>query len=158
MNRSICITLWAILLTSCSSQSDVFNAPFIPESSTVYRIIDGDTIEVLLKDETEETVRIIGIDTPEYEECYFDEATMYLRKLISDVEIVLQEQPGDDRDKYDRLLRYVHIDGVDIGLQLLHDGYARNYPWFEHPRAEEYKGVELKAQRVGVGLWGECDS
>jgi len=83
---------------------------------------------------------------------------MYLRKLISDVEIVLQEQPGDDRDKYDRLLRYVHIDGVDIGLQLLHDGYARNYPWFEHPRAEEYKGVELKAQRVGVGLWGECDS
>jgi micrococcal nuclease len=158
MNRCLCITLWAILLTSCSSQPDTFDAPFIPVSSTVYRIIDGDTIEVLLKDGTEETVRIIGIDTPEYEECYFNEAATYLRKLISDAEIVLQQQPGDDRDKYSRLLRYVHLDGIDIGLQLIRDGYAKNYPWFEHPRLEEYKAAESEAQRSNRGLWAECDS
>lgn len=146
-----------IFLVGCSNIPPEFEASFIPEVATVHRIIDGDTLEVVLFDGSEETVRIIGIDTPEYGECFFEGATEYLRKLVLDMPIELQKQPGDNRDKYERLLRYIHIDGIDIGLQLITDGYAKNYPWFEHPRVEEYDDAEAGAQQSGLGLWSECE-
>ncbi|PIR53907.1 hypothetical protein COU75_03585 [Candidatus Peregrinibacteria bacterium CG10_big_fil_rev_8_21_14_0_10_42_8] len=151
------LLLFALGGCSASSMPLSRHEQFIPETATVHRIIDGDTLEVVLFDGSEETVRIIGIDTPEYKECYFEEATEYLQLLISDKNIVLQEQPGDDRDKYERLLRYIHIDGIDIGLQLITDGYARNYPWFDHPRVEQYSTLENRAKQLGLGLWSECE-
>lgn len=127
------------------------------QDAMVFHVIDGDTIEVYLKDGTEETVRIIGIDTPEYGECFFNEATDYLHALIADPPLTLIPQPGDNRDKYGRLLRYIERDGEDIGKQMIRDGYARNYPWFSHPRVDTYAATEKEAQRDERGLWSACD-
>lgn len=115
------------------------------------RVIDGDTFVI-----NQEHVRIIGIDTPEKEECYYEESSQYLQKLIENQAVELIAQPTDNKDKYGRLLRYVHIADNDIGLQMLQDGYARNYPWFTHPRMEEYGKAHFEAQNANKGLWREC--
>jgi len=129
----------------------------------VVRIIDGDTIEVLQADTKKEIVRIIGIDTPELgghgtvEQCYAKEATEYIRSLINTKNVELYAQVGDNADKYGRLLRYVQFNGEDIGLRMILEGYARNYPWFDHDRIEEYTSAEGKAQYNKIGLWKACE-
>lgn len=132
------------------------------ERTQVTRVIDGDTIEVREPDGDTEKVRFIGINTPEVSgygakpECFGKEASLYVKRLLARKSIELIPQPGDNRDKYRRLLRYVHLEGQDIGLRLIVLGYAYNFPWFEHPRSEEYAAAEIHAQQKGNGLWAEC--
>jgi|GEM_PF-1298706 micrococcal nuclease len=133
------------------------------EGTQVIRVLDGDTIEVRESDGDEEKVRFIGIDAPEASgfgnkaECYGKEASLYLKRLLSSKHVELIPQPTDDRDKYRRLLRYVHMSGGDVGLRMLTLGYARYYPWFEHPRMEEYRNTAREAQNAKRGLWGKCE-
>ena len=128
----------------------------------VLRVIDGDTIEIVQADTQKEIVRIIGIDTPEIgghgtqEQCYANEASEYLRSLIDGKTVNLDTQIGDNRDKYGRLLRYIQFNGEDIGLHMILEGYARNYPWFPHSRMEQYTDAEQEAQYNSAGLWKAC--
>ena len=78
------------------------------------RVIDGDTF----KTSSNENIRLIGIDTPEKDNCGTDEVTRALKKLLSNGLIVFYDGATSDRVKYDRTLRYSEVDGVDAGLQL----------------------------------------
>ncbi|MBP9717251.1 MAG: thermonuclease family protein [Candidatus Pacebacteria bacterium] len=78
----------------------------------VVSVIDGDTIIVNI-DGRQETVRYIGIDTPEprregASECGSHEATEYNRELVAGQTVRLVAD-AEDRDQYDRLLRYVYV-------------------------------------------------
>ncbi|MFH0837415.1 MAG: thermonuclease family protein [Candidatus Aenigmatarchaeota archaeon] len=73
--------------------------PFI-----VTRIIDGDTLVL----NTTEKVRLNGINTPETQECYYEEAKERLIELVLNKEVML-ERDITDIDVYDRLLRYIYI-------------------------------------------------
>lgn len=111
----------------------------MPEAETalVLRVVDGDTF--IIKTATgSASVRIIGIDTPEKNEEGFTEAAERLRSIIEGQEVTLYRSPAENADMYGRLLRYVHREGEDVGLNLLREGYAAEYPWFAHPRREEY--------------------
>lgn len=133
------------------------------ERTQVTRVIDGDTIEVREPDGDTEKVRFVGINTPEVSgygakaECYGKEASLYVKRLLARKSVELIPQPGDNRDKYRRLLRYVHLEGQDIGLRLIVLGFAYNYTWFEHPRSKQYKEAELHAQERQNGLWAVCE-
>ena len=91
---------------------------------TVINVVDGDTIDVRAQDGTEERIRVVGIDTPERGECGFGPATSAMSALVLDQEVLLVEGAQDDRDRYDRLLRYVDVDSVDAGLALIENGLA----------------------------------
>jgi endonuclease YncB( thermonuclease family) len=88
-------------------------------------IVDGDTIDVLQGDRTER-VRVIGIDTPERGECGFGEAADVLAGHVLGERVVLVPGAQDDRDRYDRILRYVdrEADGLDAGPSLIESGHA----------------------------------
>ena len=86
------------------------------ELATVVRVIDGDTIEVVTGVfQRAETVRYIGIDTPETVhpdrpvEPFGREATQANRELVGWT-IVWLEADVTDRDRYGRLLRYVYVE------------------------------------------------
>ncbi len=133
------------------------------QSVTVMRVIDGDTMEVQEANGTVERVRFVGIDTPEKynvkkPQCYALEAAEYLRGLIEGKTVIITAKPQEDRDEYDRLLRYVFLQEHDVGLQMLADGYARNYPWFDHPQSQEYAVAEAIAKKEKRGLWDACGS
>jgi micrococcal nuclease len=86
----------------------------------VSKFVDGDTIKV-----PGATVRLIGVDTPERGQCGFRDATTRLRELVGGRPVVLTAVPGrDGRDRYGRLLRYVGVGGLDVGLALIQGGYA----------------------------------
>lgn len=88
-------------------------------NSVVSRVIDGDTVELANGDR----VRLLGIDTPEVGECHANTATQRMRDLVEGREVALVRD-GRNADRYDRLLRYIDVDGTDAGLTLIQEGLA----------------------------------
>lgn len=97
---------------------------FLDESETevVKRIIDGDTIVV----ENDTHVRLLGINTPEKGEKYYNEAKEFLTKIILNKTIVL-EYGKEKYDRYDRELAYVFYNNANVNLELVDEGYANFY-------------------------------
>ena len=124
-----------------------------PPGIDVVKIIDGDTIDVRGSDDSVDRVRFIGINAPESDECFSADATAALTRLLGDGALSLISD-RTDRDQYGRLLRYVEVDGVDVGLALIEggDAIARRYPP-DTARADRYEAAQDAARRAGTGLW-----
>src|SRR3989344_5970003 len=75
------------------------------ETAFVSRVIDGDTIEVLIG-EKKESVRLLGINTPERGEVLYEEAKKFLEELSLNKSVRL-EFGRDKYDRYNRTLAYV---------------------------------------------------
>ena len=110
------IALLFLSLNACSSGSAEQQASQVD----VIRVIDGDTIVI----SGDERVRLIGIDTPENGQCGFDEAKQALEKLLASGSATFYSGTTSDKDKYDRLLRYIEVEGIDVGLNLISNGFA----------------------------------
>jgi micrococcal nuclease len=123
---------------------------------SVQYVIDGDTI-VVSRDGVEETVRFIGIDTPERGECGYGEAKEELAGMIDGRTVTLVPGAETDRDDYGRLPRYVEVGGVDIGLRLIETGYAAEVFDFRtgqpHDREDDYLDVDDASPDLCPG-WG----
>ncbi len=116
-------------------------------------IVDGDTLYVS-GPLGELEVRIIGVNTPESGECFYEEATDALAELVAGNDLVLVADRSDV-DQYGRALRYVETtDGVDVGAELVANGFAiaRRYPP-DDARADRYAALQRDAQAAGRGLW-----
>lgn len=97
---------------------------FFEESQTtiVERIIDGDTIVV--RNDTH--VRMLGINTPEKGERFYKEAKENLEKLILNKTVKLEF--GDDKvDKYGRTLAFVFLEGKNVNVEQVKEGFANVY-------------------------------
>jgi micrococcal nuclease len=138
------------------------------ESSTalVSRVIDGDTIEVSYPDEREETVRLIGIDTPESVapgrsvECGAQNAAGTLRNLVEGRTVQLTADPTQDQvDRYGRRLAYVDTENFDAGREMVRRGWSDVYVYDGRPftRQPSYEQARDEAAGSGSGVWTECD-
>lgn len=151
---------WAALsVVGCSamalacSPSDGPDVTDGPDGAPFVVVVDGDTLD-LSGSGGELTVRIIGINAPEADECFGDEATDALAELVAGEELVLVADRSDV-DQFGRALRYVETtDGVDIGGELVAGGFAiaRRYPP-DDARADAYAELQRVAQAEGRGLW-----
>lgn len=130
---------------------------------TVTRVVDGDTIKVDLNGKYE-TVRLIGIDTPETVEprqsvqCFGEEATHKLSELLSKKKVILEgDHTQGDRDKYNRLLRYVFLDDRTLtNKTLIEQGYAYEYTYdTPYKYQKDFKDAQENAIRNKKGLWAE---
>lgn len=115
-------------------------------SFVVTHVVDGDTVDL----DNGETVRLVGIDTPERGECGYDEARAALVALVEGRRVTLGAS-DEDRDRYDRLLRYVDVGKVDAGLRLIKQGlaiarYDSRDGYGRHPRERRY----VKADRASA--------
>lgn len=135
--------------------------PADPEglSTTVTRIVDGDTIDVAWRDER---VRLIGIDTPEVyggSECYGAEASRHAGELIPVGTEVRLELDVQERDRYGRLLAYVWRadDGLFVNEAMVSDGFAMVYtvpPSMKY--VEVFVAAQQEAREADRGLWAAC--
>ncbi|MBR9690041.1 MAG: thermonuclease family protein [Candidatus Altiarchaeota archaeon] len=114
---------------------------------SVERVIDGDTIETSIG-----RVRILNINTPERGERCYEGATEFLKTQIGNT--VEMERDFVNKDKYDRLLRHIHSDGL-IGTQLVENGFAKSYCVFPNTKyCEEVVNAQLVAMTGRKGcLW-----
>jgi micrococcal nuclease len=128
----------------------------------VVDVIDGDTITVRYRDGRHDTVRLLGVDTPETVdpdrpvECYGPEASAFTKRHLLDRDVTL-ERDSELRDRYGRLLAYVHVGGDRFNDRLLREGYATLLvisPNGEHGRA--LLAAELAGQAARAGLWAAC--
>ncbi|MGF1643163.1 MAG: thermonuclease family protein [Thiotrichales bacterium] len=122
------------------------------ETASVSYIFDGDTVAVRYPDGQEDTVRYIGIDTPEVGEVCAEAATIHQRALAAGKQVFMLRDVSD-RDIYGRLLRYVCTeDGVFINAEMVAAGLAlaKRYPP-DTQYANTFKTLENEAALAGRG-------
>jgi micrococcal nuclease len=120
-------------------------------TTRVTRIIDGDTFET----ETGEKIRLIGINAPEVSDIFGKESRQHLKNLIENKTVELKKDNiSSDRDNYNRLLRYIFLDGIDVNEKMILDGYAFAYLKFGFEKLEKYKIAQIDASQNNKGIWG----
>ena len=147
---------------------------------TVTRVIDGDTMEIVYANGTEDTVRLLGVDTPETTLSrvspdeflglpdttagrdhlfnWGERATTLAEDELEGTQVQMVFDPDSDRRGYfGRLLVYLYVDGENFNERLLTEGYARMYE-SQFSLREEFAAAEQEAQATGVGLWDFQDS
>ncbi|MBS3090751.1 thermonuclease family protein [Candidatus Pacearchaeota archaeon] len=125
---------------------------FKPENdrTIVTNVIDGDTIVI----SGGERVRLLGIDTPEKGEFFYKESKARLEELIENKNVTLEKE-GDNKDKYDRLLRYIFLNDTNINLQMVEEGLAICYFYEKSKYQEACKNLEENAMQNKIGRWQE---
>jgi len=130
----------------------------------VVSIVDGDTIKVKL-DGKVETVRLIGIDTPEVVDprkpvqCFGKEASNKAKELLTGHKVKLESDPTQtNRDKYNRLLRYAwREDGLFFNDWMIRNGYAHEYTYdIPYNYQTQFKEAEKYARENNLGLWNSA--
>lgn len=138
---------------------------FLRADVGTYRIVsfaDGDTIVIDMQG-AEEIVRFIGVDTPETHkpnspvECFGPEASAYTKARIGNDRVKLvADTLTTNRDRYNRLLRYVYLqDGTLLNQELVSKGYAFAYA-FPFAKSSDFAKTMKTAQTTKQGLWNAC--
>ena len=127
----------------------------------VVRVIDGDTIQVIIRGRRED-VRYIGVDTPETVkpgtpvQC-FGPAAHRLNQRLAGGRWVWLRFDAERRDVYGRLLAYVFSGGRFVNAILARRGYARTLTITPNDaHAGLFHRLARRAGRAGRGLWGSC--
>lgn len=158
--------LLLVLLTLITATKDYFDTSPAPpdttpilgtqnqETAMVTRVIDGDTLEI----NHQTKVRLIGIDAPETKpnDCYALESKLALEALTLNHQVTL-ETDVSNTDLYQRLLRYIWINGQLINQELIRQGYAiaKAYPPDTKYRSQ-LNQAQQEAQAETLGLWQYC--
>lgn len=134
-------------------------------AGVVAYVLDGDTVQVDLRDGRDVRVRFLGISAPEIPhpgkpgECYGEAATRHLEQLLpAGTQVTLVSDPTqDDVDTYGRWLRYVQASGRDIGAAQIRSGSAEardsSTLVSRHAKYAQLEGLARDADR---GLWSAC--
>lgn len=128
-------------------------------------VYDGDTIGVNISG-VNEKVRLIGVDTPETQDpdfpvqCYGPESSTYSENNLLDKEVRLESDPtNQNRDRYDRLLRYVYLkDNTLWNQKLIDEGYGFAYLRYPFTKLETFEASEKNARNQKKGLWAACST
>lgn len=118
------------------------------------RVFDGDSLIVRSSNGNEIEIRIHAIDAPERRQPYANASRRALRELLEGEEIVVMEH---SRDRYDRVIAKLMVDGRDAGLEQIEGGFAWHYRQFASQQSREdrslYATAEAKAKERRIGLW-----
>lgn len=145
-----------VLLSSLFLACDGREPPPPPSDGVetiIAHAVDGDTVELA----DGRRVRYIGINTPERDQPFYQEATETNRRLVEGKKawIALDTQ---STDQYGRILAYVWVDDQFINLELVRLGYANAYTQPPNVRySTEFIAAEQEAREAQVGLWTPAD-
>jgi micrococcal nuclease len=134
-----------------------------PGLYSINHFIDGDTVAINMNGKSE-SVRFIGVDTPETHkpntpvQCYGPAAAAFTKSTIGSSKVRLESDPlSTNRDRYDRLLRYVYLpDGTLLNEKLIQGGYGFYYPYFPFSKSKQFAADEQAAMAANKGLWASC--
>jgi micrococcal nuclease len=127
------------------------------------RVVDGDTVDVMVKGK-KERVRVLGINTPEVyggAECFGPQASKNAKAWGARHSTVRlrRDDAAPNRDRYQRLLRYVEPtgDGRDLSTVQVAGGYARVAAYGQKlDRLSTLDRAQRRARAASRGLWGAC--
>ena len=157
--RSTIFFINALVITFSLSIVDV-RADF---NAKVQRVVDGDTIYVVDNFGQKFKVRLTGIDAPEQNQPYGLASKYHLSELLLNKFVLLESKPNKGKsysvDRYKRVLAKIILNGRDINLSQVLNGYAwhfKRYQKQQTPKDRElYSQAEIDAKKNELGLWGE---
>lgn len=177
LKKLLLVLLFAVSLTACDEiqkQNEKYNQSeesFYEKAKVLYAA-DGDTIWVDI-DGTREKIRFVGVNTPELAkdgnpaEFMAEEAKNFTSNALKDKEIYL-EKDVTDRDKYDRMLRYIwlekptanptkeDIEEKTLNGILVKEGYAYSNYYKPDTKYQKYLDtLEKSAQDKTLGIWSD---
>lgn len=120
-------------------------------------VTDGDSLRVEINGR-QESIRLIGLNANEGGDCFGDEAGQFVDSVLSDgeFEVITPSTDPDDPawiDDFDRLLRFVYVDGELLNYRLIVDGWAVARAQSDHPFTDRFEAAETEASAAGRGLW-----
>ena len=124
-------------------------------------VVDGDTIKVRLNGVTE-TVRLIGIDTPELNpaQCYGQKAASAMQSMVQGKQVMIAPDPDPGGPRPVRATAAARLpDRRPSAALSLITGRIRKEYTFDKPYSGQanYGAAQSTAQSAGRGLWGaEC--
>ena len=147
------------VISSCTSANSLQS-----DLAKIVSVIDGDTIVLEVQNQTE-TVRLLGVDTPETVhpskpiECFGPEASAFTKATLvkgSSVKLLRDVEP---RDRFQRLLVYLFLaDGTLFNQLLIDRGFARTLSIEPNTTfASQFATHESNARNRRVGLWQYCE-
>lgn len=136
-----------LFLNTCTSTSESLQG-------VAARVIDGDTITLIDKNEQSHKIRLFGIDAPETNtnQPFGEEARAFLAQEIEGkkVQIIIKTKS----DKYGRVVGVVKFDGQDINKKMVQEGYAWAYSYY----TDAYTAEHNAARAQQIGLWADDNS
>ena len=157
MKRLILITFIFILGVSGCSQ---YSKPVSAKSEAKFTVkltkcIDGDTAKFT----NVVTTRFLYIDTPESTttvEPYGKEAASYTCNLLKTAKTIQLQYDGPKKDKYNRTLAWIWVDGKLIQKEIIKKGYVEKfYDYGTYSYESELRSLQATAQKQKVGLWSK---
>lgn len=134
-------------------------------SFLVVNVVDGDTVDIDAPDPPHPTtrIRLWGVDTPEVgqderEAMHFaTEAGDFAREKLLGQRVYVVLSPKRSRDKYGRLLAYLMLErgGRMFNEMLVAQGYGYADLRFEHHYDRQFRMLEKRARKQGLGLWAQ---
>lgn len=150
-NKLSRIAILGLLLVSFIATAETY-------TGRVVAVADGDTVTVLDSTNTQHKVRLAGIDAPEKKQPYGQVSKQYLASLVFDKTVTIETTK---RDRYQREVGKVIVNGRDANLKQLESGLAWHYKKYadEQPVADRqsYAAAEVSAQQRRQGLWQDAN-
>ena len=174
----LALVLVSLLVVGCVTPEvpNPLPQPQITGSGVVVDVVDGDTVKIDFNGKVE-NVRLIGWDFPDISSdrigkwldmnlsrdvvvsCYYAGNDVAKGILENNTVVVTASNSEPDRDQYDRLLRFISVNGTDFGLTMLQAGYGVQYdpsPSKPCELCDTYSTTELQVKTASEGcLWAE---
>lgn len=120
----------------------------------VVKIADGDTLTVLDTSKQQHRIRLTGIDAPERKQAFGTVSRQHLANLVFGRAVTVEWRK---RDRYQRILGKVLVDGQDANLEQIRAGLAWHYKQYGKDQQPVDRRLYAEAQEAasinGVGLW-----
>lgn len=124
----------------------------------VVGVSDGDTITVLDGSRQQHKIRLSGIDAPEKSQAFGQKSKAHLSSMAYGKQVTVE---WSKRDRYQRILGVVFVDGLNCNLEQVKAGMAWWYRTYAKEQTAQqradYEAAEAKARSSRVGLWVDSD-
>jgi endonuclease YncB( thermonuclease family) len=125
MEFLLLLIIIAVLIAMNYTSLNTFVVKNISPESTIIvnRVIDGDTV-VYKNGNISQSVRLLGINTPEKGEYLYNEAKKFNEKQALNKSLIVESK---GKDLYGRELAYLYDGDRNLNLELVREGYAGTY-------------------------------
>ncbi|NNE98882.1 MAG: thermonuclease family protein [Pyrinomonadaceae bacterium] len=146
------IVVSIVFLSTCFVQPEAVEDKRIAE---VVGVNDGDTLTVVFKhDGVQRKIRLATIDAPEFNQPFGRKSRQNLSELAFRKNAIII---GKDVDRYQRIVGEVLVDGVNLNVAQIKQGYAWHYKRHQNQQTPAERLIYSKAEEFArenkSGLW-----
>jgi micrococcal nuclease len=149
VRATFCFQFLAFLAIATAQAAERVTVPVTVLAGKVVRVIDGDTIDVLLSS-GRIRVRLHGVDAPERDQSGGAAAAAWLTHQLRDQSVELEPV---SQDQYDRMVAIVQLQDRNINSELVQNGHAWAYRQYLRRRDAGMCSLEHRARVAHAGLW-----